>query len=244
MGLRGPLERAENAVEMLDRPAPVADLTQCLADVARLNAMFGGTRLTLLEVKWLIASVPAGRAVTVLDVGTGGGDIPRALVRWARRAGRSIRVFALDRDPQTLEIAARRLVAYPEIVLVQGDAVALPVRPASIDVVLSALTLHHLEPEQAVEHLAEMDAAARVGFVMNDLIRSRLAYAAVWVATRLFTRNRMSRHDGPLSVRRAYAPAEVRQLCEKAGLFDARVRVHGPLMRQCAVRMKRRGRPA
>jgi len=91
--------------------------------------------------------------------------------------------------------------------------------------VISALTLHHLEPSAAVPALAEMDAAARRGILVNDLMRSRTAYCAVWLATRALTRNLISRHDGPLSVRRAYTQGEVRALCEKAGLFDVRVHI-------------------
>src|SRR5712691_7542388 len=71
------MERAHDAVEMLDRPAPFADLSQSLDDIARLNAFFGGARLTLRHVKRLVADLPRDRRVTVLDVGTGGGDIPR-----------------------------------------------------------------------------------------------------------------------------------------------------------------------
>ena len=238
MRLLAPLPRAEHAVEMLDRPAPFADLSRSLADVARLNALFGGRLITLAHVKRLVAAFPADRPVTVLDVGTGCADIPRALVRWARRAGRRIRIVALDRDLATLCVARRIAAAYPEIVLLQGDAVALPVRAASVDVVISALTLHHLEPEEARRYLAEMDAAARAGFVVNDLERGRVAYGLVWLATRLFTRSPMSRHDGPLSVLRAYTGDELQALCEKAGVFDARVFRYACLMRQCAVRYK------
>lgn len=236
MRLLPPLPRAEDAVELLDRPAPFADLSQSLADVSRLNGLFGGRSITLTWVKRLLAGAPRDRAITVLDVGTGGADIPRALARWARRARRRLRILALDRDRATLAVARRATARYPEIVLLQGDALALPVQPRSIDVVISALTLHHLEPAAAVRYLAEMDAAARMGFVVNDLLRSRTAYAAVWLATRALTRNRMSRHDGPLSVLRAYTPAEVRSLCEKAGLFDVRVLRYRRLARQCAVR--------
>ena len=223
---------------MLDRPAPFADLSQSLADVARLNALFGGRHITLIQVKRLLAGAPRGRAITVLDVGTGGADMPRALARWARRAGRRIRILALDRDPATLAVARRATARYPEIVLLQGDALALPVRARSVDVVISALTLHHLEPAAAVRYLAEIDATARMGFVVNDLVRSRAAYAVVWLATRALTRNPMSRHDGPLSVLRAYTPREVQALCEKAGLFDVRVLRYPQLARQCAVRAK------
>ena len=223
---------------MLDGPTPLDDRSRSLTEVARLNALFGGRRITLAHVKRLVSRMPARRRLTVLDVGTGSADIPLALVRWARRARRPIRVLALDRDWQTLGIARATAARYPEIVPIQGDALALPVRPHAVDVVISALTLHHLEPEAAVRFLAETDAAARVGFVVNDLARSRTAYVLVWLATRVFTRSRMSRHDGHLSVRRAYTPDELRALCEKAGLFDVRVFRYATLSRQCAVRVR------
>jgi SAM-dependent methyltransferase len=238
VGLLSPLARAEHAVEMLDEPAPLADLAESLSDVARLNALFGGCAITLAQLQGLLARVPRTRRITVLDVGSGGADIPRALVRWARKSGRPIRVIALDRDQPTLQIARRRSARYPEIAVLRGDALALPVRAHSVDVVISALTLHHLEPADAVRSLAEMDAAARSGFVVNDLMRSRTGYALVWLATRVLTRNRMSRHDGPLSVCRSYTPEEVRALCEKAGLFDVRIRRYPFCVRQCAVRSK------
>ena len=244
MGLFPPLPRAEHAVEMLDRPAPFPDLAQSLADIARLNALFGGRHITLTHVKRLLAGAPRDRAVTLLDVGTGGADIPRALTRWARRAGRRIRILALDRDPAMLAFARHASASYPEIVLLQGDAAALPVRPGSIDIVISALTLHHLEPAAAARHLAEMDATARIGLLVNDLVRSRAAYVVVWLVTRALTRNRMSRHDGPLSVLRAYTPDEVRTLCENAGLHAVRVFRYPELARQCVVGTKQRGRQA
>jgi len=238
MRLWRPLPRAAGAVELLDRPAPLDDLHECLDDVARLNGLFGGHIVTLRHVRRLLRRIPRDRVATVLDVGTGSADVPRAVVRWARRAGRRVRVYALDRDLATLGVARSALAGYPEIALLAGDAVALPLRPRSVDVVISALTLHHLEPAAAGACLAAMDRAARVGFVVNDLYRSRGAYALVWLATRLLARNRMSRHDGPLSVLRAYTPREMRGLCAGAGLRGVRVQRYGPLLRQCAVQMK------
>ena len=232
------MERAHDAVEMLDRPAPFLDLSQNLDDIARFNAFFGGTRLTLRHVKGLVADLPRDRSLTLLDVGTGGGDIPRALVRWARRAGRSIRIFALDREAETLRAAADRMAGYPEITLIQGDALALPVRPRSVDVAISALVLHHLTPAEAVASLAEMDRVARRGLVANDLFRSRVAYAVVWLTTRLLAKSRMSRHDGPMSVRRAYTGREVESLARRAALVSVRVHRYAWAFRLCAVRAR------
>ena len=87
-----------------------------------------------------------------------------------------------------------------------------------MDLTISAMTLHHLEPDAGVRYLAEMDRAARAGFVVNDLVRSRVAPGLVWLITRFITRGAISRHDGPLSVKRSYTPGEVSGLCEQAGL--------------------------
>jgi Methyltransferase domain len=240
MSVFPPLARAAGTPEIIDGPpVPFAELACCMADIARVNGLFFGRMVTMIHVKRMIAALPADRLVTVLDVGTGAADIPRAVVRWARRARRRIRVFALDRDPATLRIAAEMGPDYPEITFLQGDALSLPIRPGAVDLTISAMTLHHLEPDAAVEYLGEMDGAARVGFVVNDLVRTRLAHAVVWLVTRFVTRSRISRHDGPLSVLRAYTPGEVTALCEKAGLLDASVVYHWPYLRLCAVRARR-----
>jgi ubiquinone/menaquinone biosynthesis C-methylase UbiE len=234
-----PLARAAGVLEIIDGPpVPFKDMTCCMTDISRVNALFGGRMVTMVHVKRLIAALPADRLVTVLDVGTGAGDIPRELVRWARRQGRRIRIFALDRDAATLQIAATLVRDYPEIRFLRGDALALPIRAGSVDLTISAMTLHHLEPDAGVQYLAEMDRAARAGFVVNDLVRSRLAHWVVWLITRFITRGAISRHDGPLSVRRSYTPGEVGELCERAGLKGVDVVHHWPYFRFCAVRAK------
>jgi ubiquinone/menaquinone biosynthesis C-methylase UbiE len=234
-----PLARAAGVLEIIDGPpVPFKEMACCMMDIARVNGLFGGRMITMIHVKRLLAALPADRLITVLDVGTGAGDIPRELVRWARRQGRRIRVFALDRDAATLQIAAQVVRAYPEISFLRGDALALPIRPEAVDLTISAMTLHHLEPDAGVQYLAEMDRAARVGFVVNDLVRSRIAHWVVWLITRFITRGAISRHDGPLSVKRSYTPREVSGLCEQAGLKGVEVVHHWPYFRFCAVRVK------
>jgi SAM-dependent methyltransferase len=234
-----PLARAAGVLEIIDGPpVPFKDMARCMMDISRVNALFGGRMVTMVHVKRLLTALPADRLITVLDVGTGAGDIPRELVRWARRQGRRIRIFALDRDAATLRIAAQLVSGYPEIRFLRGDALALPIRPGSVDLTISAMTLHHLEPDAGVRYLAEMDRAARVGFVVNDLVRSRLAHWVVWVITRFITRSAISRHDGPLSVKRSYTPVEVSGLCARAGLEGVDVVHHWPYFRFCAVRAK------
>jgi len=228
------LPRAIDARELLDAPAALPDLEESLRDIARLNRFFGGAWLLRAQMAQLLEQIPADQPVTILDVGTGGADLPMALVRWARRRGRPLRVFALDRNDQTLAVARRLAASYPEIILLRGDGLCLPVKAEAVDVALACLTLHHFEPAEATALLAELNRTARLGFVVSDLVRSRLAYFLVWLATRLFARSRMARHDGPLSVLRAYTPAEILELARRAGLPGIRV-VRYPWLSRLAV---------
>jgi 2-polyprenyl-3-methyl-5-hydroxy-6-metoxy-1,4-benzoquinol methylase len=213
--------RAEEAREGLDGPLPAAARDATLDDLDLLNAWFGGYALTLSRVRRAAARLPRGRRLLVVDVGGGRGDLAVNVVRWARRAGRPVRVLVLDTDAATLALARRRTAAYPEIVLLQADATALPLRAGAAHVVVAALTLHHLDRPAAVRCLAEMRAAAPLALV-NDLLRTHASLALVWLVTRLLRLHPVSRHDGPVSVRRAYSATEVAGLAEQAG---ARARI-------------------
>jgi ubiquinone/menaquinone biosynthesis C-methylase UbiE len=222
--LPGPLARRE-ADELLDQVGhDPAELAANLADIRRVNRLAGGTRATLRELPALLAAVPADRPATVLDLATGSGDIPRALIDRCRRRGRSVEVIASDVSPEILAEARRHLAGYPEVTFAEHDARAVALPDRGVDIVLCALALHHFRPEEAVLVLREMARLARVGFVLNDITRSRAGYAAAWVASRVATRNRLTHHDMPLSVLRAYTPEEVRRLLATAGLADAAVR--------------------
>ncbi len=220
------MQRAEGAIEYLDRPVPRADREASLNDIDRLNAWFGGYWLTLREVRRLAGAAAAGPALLVVDVGGGRGDFAHRLIDWARRGGRAVRVVVVDRECAGDGAGILR---------VRADATALPFREGAADVVTASLTLHHLEPDAAVASLREMRATARGAVVVNDLLRSRLTLGLVWLVTRLFCRHRFSRHDGPLSVRRAYAAEELRVLADKAGLARVAIRRYPWLGRIVAV---------
>ena len=211
------MEREEHALEYLDGPLPASDLAASLADIERL-AIFGGHRLSVRTIAREAASVPRARRLVVLDVGGGRGDLARHLVAWARRDRRAIRVLVVDRDPVTVALARRHCAGFPEIAILQGDAAALPIRARSVDLAVTVLTLHHLDPAAAATSLGEMRAAARGAVIVNDLLRGRVPWVLVWLATRVFARHPISRHDGPLSVRRAYSVTELGVLAEKARL--------------------------
>ena len=229
-----PLSREATRVELMDRlDASPEELGQNLADIARLNRL-GATQALLQHVGPFVAQKPAGERLRVLDVGTGGADIPLALAQWARAHGHQVDVIALEYHPAILRHAARAVAGVHEVHLVAGDGLEPPIRAGSIDVALCSLMLHHLPEPAVVELLRRLAALVRLGFIVSDFRRERLAWAAVWLATHALSSNRMTRHDGPLSVRRAYTPDELARLAERAGLPD--IRWHrAPSFRQIGV---------
>jgi ubiquinone/menaquinone biosynthesis C-methylase UbiE len=210
------MARETEVRELLDGPLPPADLRATLDDLDRLNAWFGGYALTLARVRRVANELPRDRRLVVLDVGGGRGDLAVRIVRWARRAGRAVQVIVLDRDPTLLALAHRRTARYPEIALVCGNAAALSLRAGAVDVAVAALTIHHLTPDEATAALAEMARAARV-VVVNDLLRTPIALVLVWLTTRALRLHPVSRHDGPMSVRRAYSADELTALGRRIG---------------------------
>ena len=158
-------------------------------------------------------------------------------------------MVALDSRAEVLAAAAHANPAVrttPGLTLQVGDGRSIPYPDRSFDIVHASLVLHHLSEADARAFIAEMGRVARLGIIVNDLSRSRLAWVGAWVMAHTLTRNRFTRHDAPLSVRRAYLPAEAWQLILGAGLGpgpDAVRAVPAPLRdRRDAGRIARRHR--
>jgi SAM-dependent methyltransferase len=217
------MDRLAGAHELLDGPLDDAPaLAGNLRDLRRVNALLGGVRLSRDAIDALVGpDAGRGAGIELLDVGTGGADIPVALLADWRRNGRRLAVTAVDDRAEVL--AAARL-ARPALDRVEGlrlevaDGRALPYDDRAFDVAHASLVLHHLEPADAVRLLGEMSRVSRRGIVVNDLTRGRLRWLGAWLLARLATRNRYTRHDGPLSVRRAYTAVEMHALLAVAGL--------------------------
>jgi 2-polyprenyl-3-methyl-5-hydroxy-6-metoxy-1,4-benzoquinol methylase len=230
------LRQRIDAPELLDLPGhDQATLQGNLRDIRRVNRLFGGTRAILKHLPGLVDVMPADREITILDLGTGSADIPAAVVRWARNRGLSVTVCASDISPAILQAARAMARPDPGISYACYDARNVPLPDRSVDIVLCSLTLHHFAPPDAVRVLREMDRLAARGFILNDLRRSTAGFIATAAASRITTRNPLTRNDAPLSLRRAYTPDELRALLDRAGIRDGTVET-APWFRLIAVR--------
>ena len=214
------MRRLAGARELLDGPLDDPDaLRGNLRDLARINRWMGGTAASRRALDRLLD----GRTVphTLLDVGTGGADIPLDLLDAAHRRGRTLMVTGVDSRTEVIDAARAidaRVVAAEGLELVVTDGRSLPWPDRSFDVVHASLLVHHLEPPEALAFLREAARVARIGVIVNDLVRARHHLLGARLLVGVATRNRYTRNDGPLSVQRAYTRMELRALLAGAAL--------------------------
>lgn len=207
----------QKGLEFLDLPPDVCsvdELEESLAEIRLVNQYLGNRRSLL---KHLGPRLSGQEVFTVLDVGTATADLPVAVVELARRRGVKVEVTAVDINNRSIEIARRYTANYPEIKLKVADGLSLPFPDASFDYVLCNKTLHHMGDQDSVQMVREIVRVAKRGYIVTDLRRSWIAYALIRILTRIFSKNRITRYDGPLSVLKAFTKSELASIASRGG---------------------------
>jgi SAM-dependent methyltransferase len=211
--------RRRRDAEVLDDPAVDPQVrARSLGDVGRANRLFGGTRAVLAELALAFDAAPLTEA-TLLDVGTGLGDIPRRAIAMARGRGVALRVMGVD-----LAESLARTATGPDLPVLCADALALPFANRSVDFVTCSQLLHHFDDRSALALLRELHRVARHRVIVSELRRSWVAAAGIWLASYPLRFHPVSRHDGVVSVFRGFRREELRSLVSAAVSRDADVR--------------------
>ncbi len=203
--------------ELLDgRIDDLGELRANLRDMALANRLLLSNRAVLRRLERWLDQHSTHAPATILDVATGAGGLPCAIAEWARCRGQPIKLLASDVDRGVMAVA-RQTLGSLGVGLIQHNALRMPFADGSVDVVTCTFALHHFAHDAAIALLREMGRVARRGVILSDLRRS---YGSYWGARLLALGpvNRLSRHDGPLSVLRAYTLAEAQVLVDAAGV--------------------------
>jgi 2-polyprenyl-3-methyl-5-hydroxy-6-metoxy-1,4-benzoquinol methylase len=209
--------------EEMDDPALPAELLQgALVGLARLNLLSNSAQIVWRPIRRLAKELATDR-LRVLDIATGSGDVPRALMRRARRAGLKLDICGIDFSPRSVGLA-RRLAneAGLSIQFECKNALADDL-PREFDLVMCSLFLHHLTADDAVRLLTKMAAAARRVVLVSDLRRCYWGLGLAFSASRLVTRCRIVHEDAVRSVRAAFTAKELLEMAEAAGLDGAAI---------------------
>lgn len=206
--------------ELMDDPAvDEGELESGLDDLHRFNRYLNGYATSVSGLRRLLP--PGVERLSVLDVGAGGGETARLLADWGARGGLDLSIEAIDRSPKAVARARARGES-PSVRFACADLFALP-PGRRYDVVHAALLLHHFPAGEAARALEKMWSLCRLGVVVNDLHRHPVAYYSAKALASL-SRSRVTRHDAPLSVLRAFRKQELLDLASAAGLPEPELR--------------------
>lgn len=213
------------------------EFAACIEDLARVNTLTLAHRPTLAFIDKALQAMPSGRPAAIVDVGFGAGDMLIAIEGLLKRQGRPARLVGFDINPRSEPVARRLAGPGSAIDFRTGDAFAWP-DDEPIDIVISSLVTHHMEDAEIVRFLAWMEERASLGWLVNDLHRHWFPYYGFRLLAEAMRWHAFVRHDGPLSIARAFRGDDWRELLEAACLADGpKVRWWFPF-RYCIERAK------
>lgn len=206
-----------NRSELMDAPnIPAALLRKNLGELDIMNRYLGGHAISLAGIKSLMTD--RNKVYHIVDLGCGSGDVLKYIARWARANQYLVKLTGVDNNSDAIKYLKDRSSEYPEITGVSDDYKYFLQSTAEVDIVHCSLFCHHLDDNELHELFHRLKVHARTGFVINDLQRNPLAYYSVWFLTRLFNGSALSKHDGPVSVLRAFTRKEIELLMQNSGL--------------------------
>ncbi|MEL7222542.1 MAG: methyltransferase domain-containing protein [Bacteroidota bacterium] len=188
-----------------------------------INKWLGGNQITLSGLEQLLQTVPKTQTLTIVDVGCGSGDMLRIIAQKMRTAGRTVQLIGIDANAFTVDYARQQSLAYPEITYHCCLVPSAVFDQLDYDILLSTLFLHHLTNEEIIPLLKHSSEKARLGIIVNDLHRSKLAYFLFQLLT-LFIPNPMIRQDGLTSILRGFKIDELRAFTQQNNFKNSTIR--------------------
>ena len=195
-----------------------AEIASALRSLRWVKRLFGGNRMHCRMLRLATAGVPSATKLHLMEVASGRRDVLAVAASALRGPKSQLRMTLLDRSAEHLPASAdgKWSASLPDPERIAADALAIPLADNSVDIVSNCLFFHHLGEQQAARYLREALRVARIAVVVNDLERTWLHYRLARLMS-LVDPSRLSKHDGPVSVRRAYTRDEIRQLATARG---------------------------
>lgn len=180
------------------------ELERTLQDIDVVNKWLGGNKLTISGIKKLLREHPGNELFHIADIGCGNGAMLRKVASWGREEGYRLKFTGIDANLHAIEIAEKLSTDYPEIQYSPVNIFSKEFERSEFDIILCTLTLHHFKDPDIIKLLRTAYANARIGIVINDLHRSKIAYFLFKAFSRLFIKNEIAKKDGLISILRGF----------------------------------------
>jgi 2-polyprenyl-3-methyl-5-hydroxy-6-metoxy-1,4-benzoquinol methylase len=190
-------------------------MDQTLKELEVINRWLGGNDVTLGALSRIVEG-KSSRALEIADLGCGRGDMLRHIQRWATRRNVQASLTGIDANPYIIN-AARKNLSDMSVNLLPINILSNEFEAQRYDIVIGTLFYHHFTDAELISFFSKLRGQCRIGFIINDIHRHPLAYYAIKLLTKLFSRSEMVRYDAPLSVLRAFTRRELKNILTQAG---------------------------
>lgn len=201
-------ERSKQSEFMDDLEMSSPLLIKALDDISAINKWLGGNRVTLNALKILIKNTPKDKAMSIVDIGCGRGDILREIAKYGRENGYQFKLLGIDANQTTIDYATSLSSRFEEIEYIKLDVLSKEFAIKKFDIALCTLFLHHFNNTTALNIIQSLMNKIERGMIINDLHRCRLAYFLFKILS-LFIQNKMTRADGATSILRGFKKTDL-----------------------------------
>jgi 2-polyprenyl-3-methyl-5-hydroxy-6-metoxy-1,4-benzoquinol methylase len=196
------------------------ELRATLDQIARINQLLGGNKVTLNGIKKVLKKANTFKTIIIADIGCGNGDMLRMLADYGLKNNLNFKLIGIDANAFTINYAKTLSNDYSNIEYLCLDIFSEDFSTINYDILLCTLTLHHFTDEQILNIIAIFNNNASMGIVINDLHRSKLAYRLFKLICILFSLGTMSREDGLISILRGFKKNELEDISKKLNLLN------------------------
>ena len=207
--------RTQEAEIMDDFSLQGEELREALDQIARINQLLGGNKVILQGIKQLLKHAHPAKAISIVDIGCGNGDMLRMLAKFGKKNKLNFQLTGIDANEFTINYAKKLSQEYSNIEYKCVDIFSEDFTTMKYDIILCTLTLHHFSNEQILKIISIFSNNAETGVIINDLHRSKTAYRLFKLICIVFNLNSMSREDGLISILRGFRKKELVEFSKK-----------------------------
>lgn len=191
------------------------ELKDSLDKIAKINQLLGGNKVTLEGIEKLLNKSSKNQTITIVDIGCGNGDMLRALANFGIKNNYNLKLIGIDANQFTVDYAKSLSKNYENITYQCENVFDENFKIVAHDIVLFTLTLHHFTDEEIYKLLTVFHTNAKIGIIINDLHRSKLAYRLFQLICFVFQLNQLSKTDGLISILRGFKKEELVRYSKK-----------------------------
>lgn len=214
------LKERSNDIELMDIPTSNEEkLINTVKQFSILNYLFTNSRK--LIKKYILSDMLKIQQCSyeLLDIGSGGCDIAIWLLKECRKKKLNIRITCIDNDSRIIRYTQKKCMAYKEIKVIEASAFNIS-SLQKFDYIFANHFLHHLTKEEIPKIIDSIADQTNKIFLLNDILRSKMAYLGYTLFTGVFMHNSFAFYDGRLSIKKGFLESEMRVIVNKSRFRD------------------------